>query len=43
MAPESMPEVIRDRTLLAFIITAQLKAVAKKRNVESSSKLKQAD
>jgi hypothetical protein len=35
-----MPEVIKDRTLLESLTTAQLKAMAKKRDIEGLSKLK---
>jgi hypothetical protein len=38
-----MPDVVRDRTLLESLTTAQLKAMAKKRDIEGLSKLKKAD
>ena len=43
LTPEPMPEVIKDRTLLESLTTAQLKAMAKKRDIEGLSKLKKAD
>jgi hypothetical protein len=43
LTPEPMPDVVRDRTLLESLTTAQLKAMAKKRDIEGLSKLKKAD
>lgn len=43
LTPEPMPEVVRDRTLLESLTTAQLKAMAKKRDIEGLSKLKKVD
>ncbi|WP_035984852.1 Rho termination factor N-terminal domain-containing protein [Leptolyngbya sp. KIOST-1] len=43
LTPEPMPEVITDRALLESLNTQQLKAMAKKRDIEGLSKLKKAD
>ncbi|MBE9137966.1 Rho termination factor N-terminal domain-containing protein [Nodosilinea sp. LEGE 07088] len=43
LTPEPMPDVVTDRTLLESLTTAQLKAMAKKRDIEGISKLKKSD
>jgi hypothetical protein len=43
LTPKPLPEVITDRALLESLNTQQLKAMAKKREIEGLSKLKKAD
>ncbi|WP_017297055.1 Rho termination factor N-terminal domain-containing protein [Nodosilinea nodulosa] len=43
LTPEPLPEVVTDRALLESLNTQQLKAMAKKRDIEGLSKLKKAD
>jgi hypothetical protein len=43
LTPEPMPEVVTDRTLLESFTAAQLKVMAKKRDLQGFSKLKKSD